>query len=77
MASMIHKCVEMCQYYEGTSTVEDAIIEACATYEDYGKLIIELLCWSSGTSDFEDRAAKLAADMLEEYIAEVCPESHE
>lgn len=50
--------------------IEDAVIEACATYEDYGNLIAELLGWNCGRGNFDDMAAKLATDLMREYINE-------
>ena len=41
----------------------DDIVEACNTYEDYGKLLVELLEYYGGSGGWDDKVADLLEDM--------------
>ena len=45
----------------------ECIIEACQTYQDYGKLLVELLEYFSGSGHWDDKVADLLEEMYSEY----------
>ena len=55
---------------ERFDTVEDSIIENCATYQDYGALLVELLEWNAGAGDFEEKVLDLLESATLDYIAD-------
>lgn len=47
------------------------IVETCATYNDYGKLLTELLEYFSGSSGWDEKVADMLEEMYSEYYADI------
>lgn len=52
---------------ESSGDFYDDIIETCASYEDYGQLLTELLSYFSGSGGWDDKVADLLEEMYSDY----------
>lgn len=50
--------------------VEDSVTENCPSYQDYGKLLVELLEYNAGGGDFEYELFDLLCSAITDYIAD-------
>ena len=66
MTSMLEKITNDDRF----DCVDDAICENCQTYQDYGRLLVELLEYNAGSGDFEQKAHELLSAAVRDYIDE-------
>lgn len=50
--------------------IEDSIIENCGTYEDYGRLLVELMEYNAGTDSLDSDVLDLLTRAVLDYMAD-------
>lgn len=66
-SSLLNKLVES----ESSGDFYDDIVETCVSYDDYGKLLTELMMYFSGSGGWDDKVVDLLEEMYSEYYCDV------